>query len=319
MAIRADVMKTIRNPLKWFARVAMVASVVSSSAAIAGTITYYHNDLLGSPIVATNASGQVIWRENYRPYGERLTNDPNSSANKVWYTSRRHDVESGLVYMGARYYDPTVGRFMGVDPKVFDPANPHSFNRYAYGNNNPNKYIDPDGRSPLFLAIIGNVIGGAVIGGGVAGAVNAAMQFQSTGTVRWGGIGGMADAVGDGAEVGAVLGVFGAEYGGAAAGINAAKEAEAIAAREGIADAVGANLKKLHSEETIKSGSNRYSYDFWKGKSNAEILQSLKPGQIEALRVKPDGTVMNGNTRLQVLEERGIDTNKLPRENYGGS
>lgn len=133
---------------KWLARVAMIAAALSSLFATAGTITYFHNDLLGSPIAATNASGQVIWRESYRPYGERLTNDANDSANNVWFTSRRQDAETGLVYMGARYYEPVVGRFMGVDPKLPDEANPHSFNRYAYANNNPLKYTDPDGREP---------------------------------------------------------------------------------------------------------------------------------------------------------------------------
>src|SRR6266496_6682586 len=83
-----------------------VASLFSAFATAASTITYYHNDLLGSPVVATNASGQVIWRESYRPYGERLTNDPNSASNKMWFTSRRQDAETGLVYMGVRYYDP---------------------------------------------------------------------------------------------------------------------------------------------------------------------------------------------------------------------
>jgi hypothetical protein len=35
---------------------------------------------------------------------------------------------------------------MGFDPAGVDEGNPHSFNRYAYGNNNPYKYSDPDGR-----------------------------------------------------------------------------------------------------------------------------------------------------------------------------
>jgi hypothetical protein len=39
-----------------------------------------------------------------------------------------------------------LGRFMGIDPKGFSPVNPRSFNRFAYGNNNPYAYIDPDGR-----------------------------------------------------------------------------------------------------------------------------------------------------------------------------
>jgi len=48
------------------------------------------------------------------------------------------------MYMQARYYDPVIGRFYGNDPIGFRDV--HSFNRYAYANNNPYKYIDPDGR-----------------------------------------------------------------------------------------------------------------------------------------------------------------------------
>jgi len=49
--------------------------------------------------------------------------------------------------MGARYYDPVIGRFISTDPKQFDEQNPQLFNRYAYANNNPYRYVDPDGRS----------------------------------------------------------------------------------------------------------------------------------------------------------------------------
>ena len=127
-------------------RIALLVSAIASIGVRATpTVTYYHNDLLGSPVVATNSSGQVLWRESYRPYGERITNDVNSGANKIWYTTRRQDSETGLVYMGARYYDAVVGRFMGVDPKGFDEANIHSFNRYGYANNNPYRFHDPNG------------------------------------------------------------------------------------------------------------------------------------------------------------------------------
>jgi uncharacterized protein RhaS with RHS repeats len=53
--------------------------------------------------------------------------------------------------MGARYYDPVIGRFMGVDPVGFQENNVHSFNRYAYANNNPYKFVDRDGRSPVHV------------------------------------------------------------------------------------------------------------------------------------------------------------------------
>ena len=160
----------------------------------AATITYFHNDFAGSPIAATDASGQVIWRESYRPYGERLTNVATSSANKLWFTSRRQDAESGLVYMGARYYDPVIGRFMSTDPVQFQEGNLHSFNRYAYANNNPYRYTDPDGRNPILIAM--GV--GALINGGL----NAAVQYYSTGTIQWGGLGGVIDAAGDGMLLG---------------------------------------------------------------------------------------------------------------------
>lgn len=48
--------------------------------------------------------------------------------------------------MQQRYYDPVIGRFYSNDPVGFTPSNPMMFNRYAYANNNPYKYVDPDGR-----------------------------------------------------------------------------------------------------------------------------------------------------------------------------
>ena len=53
--------------------------------------------------------------------------------------------------MGARYYDPVIGRFLSMDPVEFSEANPASFNRYAYANNNPYMYFDPDGESPKLI------------------------------------------------------------------------------------------------------------------------------------------------------------------------
>jgi RHS repeat-associated protein len=128
-----------------------LALMLAFTAASASTIVYYHNDIAGSPVVATDASRQVLWRESYRPYGERLTNSAASVGNDVWFTSRRQDVDTGLVYMGARYYDPVIGRFMATDPAGFDEKNLHSFNRYAYANNNPLKYVDPDGREAYVI------------------------------------------------------------------------------------------------------------------------------------------------------------------------
>jgi RHS repeat-associated protein len=74
----------------------------------------------------------------------------------------------------------------------------------------------------------------------------------------------------------------------------------------------GQPLKGLHSE----AARSKASFDYWNKKSTQEIIDSLKPGQPEALRVKLDGTIMNGNTRVDILSERGVDINNLPREPY---
>jgi RHS repeat-associated protein len=114
------------------------------------TITYLHNDFLGSAIAATDANGAVIWQEDYNPYGERLINNTDASGNRQFYTGKPLDTETGLTYFGARYYDPAVGRFMTIDPVGFK-EDIYSFNRYGYGNNNPYKFVDPDGRDAQLL------------------------------------------------------------------------------------------------------------------------------------------------------------------------
>jgi uncharacterized protein RhaS with RHS repeats len=59
--------------------------------------------------------------------------------------------------MQARYYDPVIGRFYSNDPvgaaTFLRQGNVQGFNRYAYANNNPYKYTDPDGATPLHLAV----------------------------------------------------------------------------------------------------------------------------------------------------------------------
>jgi RHS repeat-associated protein len=106
------------------------------------TTSYIHLDLLGSPI--DGQAGSTSYTENYSPWGEKLDN-PIQLSGDVGYTGHQSDVATGLTYMQARYYDPVVGRFMAVDPVGFTPANPMSFNRYAYANDNPFKYLDPNG------------------------------------------------------------------------------------------------------------------------------------------------------------------------------
>ena len=52
-----------------------------------------------------------------------------------------------MQYFGARYYNPTIGRFTQIDPLEGNIFDPQSLNRYAYSRNNPLRYVDPTGQS----------------------------------------------------------------------------------------------------------------------------------------------------------------------------
>ncbi len=129
------------------------ASFAMGQALAAEEIVYYHVNALGSPVAATDQSGQVVWREAYSPFGERIKYEDNGQ-NKLWFTGKPHDETMGLTYFGARWYDPVVGRFMAVDPVSFRENSIYSFNRYAYANNNPYKYVDPDGEVSIAVGAV---------------------------------------------------------------------------------------------------------------------------------------------------------------------
>jgi len=94
---------------------------------------------------------------DYKPYGSPALGSPSDGPG---YTAHVSDRDTALVYMQARYYDPASGKFLSVDPIAPEAGNSFSFNRYAYANNNPYKFVDPDGRFvQLFL---GGLIGAAV-------------------------------------------------------------------------------------------------------------------------------------------------------------
>ena len=65
------------------------------------------------------------------------------------YAGKRLDTETGLVYFGHRYYDPTLSRWLTTDPAGFHD----SLNLYQYVLNNPFRYYDPDGQFALVFTL----------------------------------------------------------------------------------------------------------------------------------------------------------------------
>jgi RHS repeat-associated protein len=112
---------------------------------------YYHTDAIGSVRMVTDASGAVVARYDYLPFGEPWpATPPNPNPDVRQFTGKGRDTETGLDYFGARYYASQTGRFTTVDPVLdIDQAlvDPQRWNRYTYVRNNPFRYVDPDGRA----------------------------------------------------------------------------------------------------------------------------------------------------------------------------
>jgi RHS repeat-associated protein len=128
----------------------------------AQVVEYYHTDAIGNIRVITDASGNVIERHDYLPFGEECTTGACASNPQVGqgepkkFTGKERDAETGLDYFGARYYGSKVGRFTTVDPVYTWQENltdPQRWNRYAYARNNPLRFVDPDGKAVLANAM----------------------------------------------------------------------------------------------------------------------------------------------------------------------
>ena len=126
-------------------------------------LEFVHTDMLGSVRMVTDATGAVVSRHDYKPFGEEVDageggrdqidgyvpagGDPRA---RERFTGKPRDL-SGLDYFGARYYASGQGRFTSVDPKLTGVPypkhliNPQRWNMFAYGLGNPTKWIDPDG------------------------------------------------------------------------------------------------------------------------------------------------------------------------------
>ena len=127
----------------------LMAKVVPSA------VYFFHTDPAGTPMVMTNTSKTVIWKADYKPFGEEQT-ITGTLENNEKFVGKEKDKETGLYYFGARYMKAEIGRFTSPDPvgpvdagtsktNYKSLENPQKLNRYAYTLNNPNKYVDPLG------------------------------------------------------------------------------------------------------------------------------------------------------------------------------
>ncbi|WP_433828546.1 RHS repeat-associated core domain-containing protein [Actinoplanes sp. CA-015351] len=109
-------------------------------------LTWTTADHQGTANIAISATNQQATVRRQTPYGS-----PRGATAGAWPNNRGFVGgvvdNTGLTHLGAREYDPVLGRFVSVDP-LQNLADPQHWNGYSYGNNNPITLSDPDGLEP---------------------------------------------------------------------------------------------------------------------------------------------------------------------------
>jgi len=112
----------------------------------AWTTYWVHSDEKGSTQVLTDSNGNEVQRFVHRPFGDRIsTTNMSLLVDDTDFLGARRDIEDGLVYLGARYYDPVLGRFTAADRSAPTDTGVGP-NRYAYSKNDPVNLAD-DGKA----------------------------------------------------------------------------------------------------------------------------------------------------------------------------
>ncbi len=220
-------------------------------------------DGLGSTLALADSTGTLQTQYTYEAFGKTTTSG-SSNGNTSQYTGREND-GTGLYYYRARYYSPSLQRFVSEDPIGLLGG----INLYGYVGNDPVSYTDPFGLKPKNPGDDADSNADDLIEA-LKNLVRVAKENLRN-IVK-----------------------------------GAALEAAGVAAAAAIP-----SLRVLHTNSL--SGSN---LDSIRRMSTTDIIESLRPGNTmgtDPLIVNTAGTVMQGNHRVTVLIERGIDVNILPR------
>jgi RHS repeat-associated protein len=112
------------------------------------TPSFYVYDGGGSARQLTNSAGVVTDEYEYDAYGNSFTKQ-GTTPNNYLYRGEQVDLDLGLYYLRARYYNPATGRFLSRDPEDGKANEPASLHKYLYANGDPVNGIDPNGHGDI--------------------------------------------------------------------------------------------------------------------------------------------------------------------------
>ena len=122
----------------------LLAKFSKQSGGVKTDYQYYTQNAHGDVVNLTDADGAVIKSYTYDAFGVEV--DPNSGDVNVFrFCGEYFDTETGTIYLRARYYQASIGRFISRDSYTGKNTDPLSLNLYTYCRNNPIFYFDPFG------------------------------------------------------------------------------------------------------------------------------------------------------------------------------
>jgi RHS repeat-associated protein len=133
-------------------------------------VTYFHHNHLGSTVLTTDDTGEVVERTQYYPYGAVRASSTGLVADYSW-AGQETDTGTELSYHSARYLDKRTGRWASADP-LFETLGKVSLekvgelNRYGFAAGDPINSVDPSGQY-------------ADTNNAVAGAINRVLKFAA--------------------------------------------------------------------------------------------------------------------------------------------
>jgi RHS repeat-associated protein len=145
---------------------------------------------LRSTTLVLDQNGAKVDEIRYYPYGAERWPLDGTFPTDYRFTGQRQEQSLGLYAMGARWYDPSLARWLSPDSLVPEPGNPQSLNRFSYTLGNSLKYTDPNGHFVLALLAAGGV--GALAAGAIDLAKQLVVDQKDIKDVNWAEVGGAA-------------------------------------------------------------------------------------------------------------------------------
>ncbi len=126
---------------------------------------FYLDDIRGSKTGLIDSTARSIvsyWYNDFGEVSEERAEVYEDFINEVQYTGAIYDVSTGLLYLNARFYDPSTGRFISQDSYRGERDEPDTWHLYAYCANDPVNYVDPSGHLKQYFLNRVDVVGGLI-------------------------------------------------------------------------------------------------------------------------------------------------------------